>query len=185
MRSWASTAVLAHGMQQYWGKTAQHFWTGRKTIGCCVNYAGSSNAMEVEMAKCLWSRSEEKRLHYTGFLIDVDSKAYHSVVEMQPYGDTPIEKEECINHTHKWMASLPNFFTNTDWQYWVTMPTFETLKLWLVSMRKAVFATLFHLMSTDESPHHNRCPTGQDSSLTRPSPGMRSQPLTPKKSSDR
>ena len=25
LRSWASTAVLAHGMQQYWGKTVQHF----------------------------------------------------------------------------------------------------------------------------------------------------------------
>ena len=34
----------------------------------------------------------------------------------------------------------------------------------LEAMRKAVFATLFHLMSTDEfPPHHNRCPTGQDS----------------------
>ena len=26
LRSWASTTVLAHGMQQYWGKTVQHFW---------------------------------------------------------------------------------------------------------------------------------------------------------------
>ena len=79
--------------------------------------------------------------------------------------DTPIEKEECINHTHKRMASLPKNCTSTDWQYWVTltMPTFKTLKLWLVSMRKAVFVTLFHLMSTNESPHHNHCPTGQDS----------------------
>ena len=51
-------------------------------IECCVNCTGSSNAMEVEMAKRLWSRSEQKGLRYTGFLTDGDSEAYNSVVEM-------------------------------------------------------------------------------------------------------
>ena len=35
------------------------------------------------------ARSKEKRLRYTGFLTDVDSKAYNSVVEMEPYVGHP------------------------------------------------------------------------------------------------
>ena len=31
------------------------------------------------------------------------------------------------------------------------------------SMRTAIFATLFHCMSTDADPHHSRCPDGEDS----------------------
>ena len=43
--------------------------------------------MEVEMAKRLWSRSDEKGMCYTGFLTDSDSKAYNSITELQQYGD--------------------------------------------------------------------------------------------------
>ena len=57
------------------------------------------------MAKRLWSRSEQKGLRYTGFLTEGDSEAYNSVVGMRPYGDTPTEKEECINHAHKRMGT--------------------------------------------------------------------------------
>ena len=50
-------------------------------------YTGSSNAKEVETAKHLWSKSEEKRLRHTGFLTDSDSKAYNSITELQQYRD--------------------------------------------------------------------------------------------------
>ena len=40
---------------------------------CAINYDGSSNAMEVEAARRLWSRSEARhQLRYTGFLSDGD-----------------------------------------------------------------------------------------------------------------
>ena len=162
------------------GKESAAFLESKENhTDCCVNYTGSSNAMEVEMAKRLWSRSEQKGLHYTGFLTDGDSKAYNSVVEMRPYGDTPTEKEECINHAQKRMGTAlieksqekglggkgrgkltPKIAKYLQYKYRLAIlsniPDLE-------AMRKAVFATLFHLMSTDKSPHHNRCPTGQDS----------------------
>ena len=33
----------------------------------------------------------------------------------------------------------------------------------LVQMRKAVWSSFFHTISTDEDPHHGRCPSGEDS----------------------
>ena len=55
---------------------------------CAKNYEGSSNAMEVEAACRLWSRSVEKHgLRYTGFLGDGESKAYDSVVSMDVYAE--------------------------------------------------------------------------------------------------
>ena len=158
------------------GKESAAFLESKENhTDCCVNYTGSSNAMEVEMAKRLWSRSEQKGLHYTGFLTDGDSKAYNSVVEMRPYGDSPIEKEECINHAHKRMGTalieksqkkglggkgrgklIQKIAKYLQYKYRLAIlsniPDPE-------AMRKVVFATLFHLMSTDESPHHNRCYT--------------------------
>ena len=54
---------------------------------CSINYRGSSNAMEVEAAKRLRSRSVARHnLMYTGMLGDGDSKAHKTVVVMEPYG---------------------------------------------------------------------------------------------------
>ena len=74
---------------------------------CSINYHGSSNAMEVEAAKRLWSRSVARHnLTYTGMLGDGDSKAHRAVVVMEPYGpEIDIVKEECLNHAHKRMGT--------------------------------------------------------------------------------
>ena len=82
-------------------------WYAIHRDDCSVNYHGSSNAMEVEAAKRLWTRSVHTRgLMYTGMLGDGDSKAYQAVVDLEPYGpDVTIEREECVNHTHKRMGT--------------------------------------------------------------------------------
>ena len=54
---------------------------------CQANYAGSSPAMEVEAAKIMFKRSEEKhRLRYSTIVSDGDSKTFLALNELQPYG---------------------------------------------------------------------------------------------------
>ena len=53
----------------------------------------SSNAMEAQGAKEMWTRSvEQNRMQYTTFVGDGDSKAYKTVCEEKPYGEVEILK---------------------------------------------------------------------------------------------
>ena len=61
-------------------------WYQTHTQSCPINYIGSSNAMEMEGAKRIWSRSVEKNnMRYVRMLGDGDSKAYKAVLELNPY----------------------------------------------------------------------------------------------------
>lgn len=135
--------------------------------------------MEVEIAKRLWARSEERGIRYTGFLTDGDSKAFDAVVEMRPYGQTAIYKEDCINYAHKRMGTALLNKTKEKklggrGQGRLTKEKALKLQYYyrfavqnnagdIQAMKDAVFATLFHCMSTDENPHHTRCPVGEGS----------------------
>ena len=45
---------------------------------------------------------ESRRLRYTTYIGDGDSKGYHAVTAAQPYGaDAQVVKEECIGHVQK------------------------------------------------------------------------------------
>ena len=156
-------------------------WYAEHQDDCSVNYHGSSNAMEVEAAKRLWERSVRNYgLMYTGMLGDGDSKAYQAVVEIEPYGpDIPIVQEECVNHAHKRMGTALLKLAKKEklgghgrgrltkdkamrlqqyYRYAITASGGDT-----DNMRDRVWATLFHCMSTDEEPHHTRCPRGTNS----------------------
>ena len=146
---------------------------------CAINYIGSSNAMEVEAARRLWQRSEDRHgLRYTGFLSDGDSKAHRAVCDMDIYPE-PILKEECINHVHKRMGTA---LINLGKQKKLggkghgrltkeKAIKFQHYYRWAIvnnvgnqdAMREAIWASLFHCMSTDEAPQHHRCPTGPNS----------------------
>ena len=146
---------------------------------CAINYDGSSNAMEVEAARRLWSRSEARhQLQYTGFLSDGDSKAHKAVTELDLYPE-PIVKEECINHAHKRMGTaLINLSKQKKlggrgqgrltkekaikFQHYYRHAIVNNIGS-QEDMRKGIWASLFHCVSTDESPQHDRCPTGPDS----------------------
>ena len=80
-------------------------WYKTHAQSCPINYTGSSNAMEMEGAKRIWSRSVEKNnMQYVRMLGDGDSKAYKAVLELNPY-NVDIEREECTNHAHKRMGT--------------------------------------------------------------------------------
>ena len=66
-------------------KAYQEWYTNHKD-GCAINYEGSSNTMEPDAARLLWSCSEYKLgLRYTGFLSDGNLKAYSTVLYMNVY----------------------------------------------------------------------------------------------------
>ena len=162
------------------GTTSQEFqhWHESHKQQCAINYTGSSGAMEVEAACRLWRRSEARGLRYTGFLSDGDSKAYNAVVKLDVY-DVPIVKEECVNHVHKRMGTALRNLTKQKrlgGRGLGRLTQDKTMKLqhyyrYAVlnnvgnadGMRRAIWATLFHCMSTDEEPQHEKCPDGADS----------------------
>ena len=108
----------------------------------------------------------------------VDFAAYKAVCDIAPCGEKVINKLQCVNHAHKRMGialrklakeerlerrgvgrltenkcnSLQNFYRGAI----LNIPNID-------KMRSAVWASLFHSMSTDASPQHQRYPEGVDS----------------------
>lgn len=69
---------------------------------CQKNFEGKSEAMEAEAATRIWGRSKElNKMRYVKFIGDGDSSAYLAVKKLNPYGNVPVQKEECINHVRK------------------------------------------------------------------------------------
>lgn len=163
-------------------KMARH-----KELGCKANYTGSSGGMEVEGAKALCGRSEEKLgLRYKEYLGDGDSKGFSAVLENNPYGDEfEISKLECVGHVQKRMGTrlrtLKRNFKKTklsDDKFIggvgrLTGAEIDQLQTYygkairsnlssVADMQKAIWATLYHRMSTDAEPMHDYCPKTND-----------------------
>lgn len=149
-----------------------------------MNFEGSSAAMEVEAALSLFGRSVEKYgLRYTTILSDGDSKTYVKLLEKNIYGNNyKISKEECINHVSKRMstalrklkASSKSDGKNLGGRKKLTNETIDKMQNYygralkdnapdVTKMKNAVFSSLFHMISTDDEPHHTFCPIGIDS----------------------
>ena len=156
-------------------------WKAAHAPDCCINHNKSSKAMEQEAAKVMWDRSVAKyNMRYVEMLSDGDSPAHKAVCELKPYGeDVEIQKLDCINHAHKCMGtalrklahderlggrgvgrlteakckSLQNFYRGAILD---NMPNID-------NMRNAIWSSLYHSMSTDQEPHHQQCPRGEDS----------------------
>ncbi|GFV47281.1 uncharacterized protein TNCV_4829371 [Trichonephila clavipes] len=126
-------------------------------------------------------------LRYAKFLGDGDSRAYKAVNEMQPYGDTGIEREklECIGHVEKRMGTRPralklklkgkklNDKKTLGGRGRLTDAEIDKLQRYyglairnntdsINSMKRAIWATYFHKASTDAYPQHGMCPTNED-----------------------
>ncbi|EFN60874.1 hypothetical protein EAG_16025, partial [Camponotus floridanus] len=71
-----------------------------------ANHERSSGTMEVDAIAEMFVRSNELySVQYTRYVGDGDSKMYNEVVASKPYGDTNIEKKECICHVQKRMGT--------------------------------------------------------------------------------
>lgn len=145
---------------------------------CHMNFNGKSGAMETEGAVRLWSRSTEHNLKYETFIGDGDSSAYKAVCKLNdgrgPY-DVAVIKEECINHVSKRIGARLRKKRSTSFQggedkltdahidqlskyFGITIR--ENVGSSYETMKKALWATYFHLSSTDEHPSHHFCPPG-------------------------
>ena len=77
-------------------------WQASHDGQCSANTSCSAPAMEAEAAVLLWNRSRELNgLEYQTFIGDGDGKSFRAVQESKPYGDTAVEKSECIGHVQK------------------------------------------------------------------------------------
>lgn len=160
------------------------WFQGHKKV-CSINHSGSSGAMEVEAALKLWKRSEEKGFRYTTLLSDGDSKTFLKLTETKVYGkNIEIKKEECINHVSKRLGTALRNAVKEWRSRGVTLGgkshgslkegTIKKLTRYyqnaiiknkgnVQDMKTAIYATLFHNISTDKKPQHNKCPAGADS----------------------
>ncbi len=159
-------------------------WQEQHKSDCQKNYEGSANAMEVECAKRIWSRSVEKHsLRYTTMLSDGDSKSFDAVSKSNNYGpEHPINKEECVNHVSKRMGTaLNNLLASSRAQGESLSGRGKLTKEKILKiqnyygkaikenvgdselMKKRIFLILYHLSSNDENPKHFHCPPGERS----------------------
>ncbi|KAJ4446482.1 hypothetical protein ANN_13178 [Periplaneta americana] len=137
----------------------KQWYQSHKDAGVCEkNFDGSSNAMEMKAAEILWTRSIRLcNMRYTTLLSDRDAKTHHHLQQLQVYGEgIDIRKEECVNHVAKRVEMIPrlqNYYRNAIID---NIPDVN-------KMKKAIYATLDHAMSTDDKPLHSRCPSGEKS----------------------
>lgn len=150
---------------------------------CTANYIGTSGGMEAEGAVTIYKRSlAQYNVRYIDYLGDGDSNAYSAVCNAMPYGeDTNINKLECIGHIQKRMGTrlrtLKQKSKNTkladgkslSGKNRLTDLAVQKLQIFyglairrnchsLDEMKKAVWATYFHVMSSNSEPRHELCP---------------------------
>lgn len=160
-------------------------WLLDHWVNCQANFDGSSPAMEVAGAERLWKRSQDIGFRYVSVVSDGDSKTHDHLSSLNIYGkDVQIEKQECVNHIAKRLGtglrnlvkdcgkkkitlggkaygSLKGITIDKLTQYYrnAVIKNLEDIKL----MKTAIFATLDHCRSTDTTPLHQNCPTGENS----------------------
>ncbi|KAM7298379.1 hypothetical protein ISCGN_018975 [Ixodes scapularis] len=169
-----------HGCELGPKEDDEHFeeWAETHKATCQKNYEGSSNAMEVQAAATIFSRSIElHNMQYVTVLCDGDSKAFTHVSSLDLY-DKDIHKEDCVNHVAKRMyagveklkktkkklggkGKLTNVVMKKLTNYYACALKDNAPDV--VKMQRAIFASLFHTYSTDEEPRHMGCPDGEDS----------------------
>ena len=158
-------------------------WWAKHKPNCQKNINCSSAAMETKAAVIMFSRSKElHKFRYTKMVGDGDAKAHAAVVGVSPYGDLEVEKEECINHVTKRMGTaLRNMVEKSKAEGEqlggrgrLTEERIKKLTNYygkaikdnrndLDKMEQAVLASFFHTLSSDDNPHHLRCPKGPES----------------------
>lgn len=154
---------------------------------CTQNYTVSSGGMEVAGDLQVFNNSVNRNVRYVKYLGDGDSNGFMKVMDSKPYGDVvSIEKLECVNHVKKRMGTrlrlLKKSYGKTKLKDGKTMGgrnrltnvEIDRLQEYyglaikrggsdLDQMKRNVWATFFHKISTDEEPQHSLCPAGPES----------------------
>ncbi|GFV16163.1 uncharacterized protein TNCV_3379271 [Trichonephila clavipes] len=132
-------------------------------------------------------RSETSRKAcYTQYLGDGDSKGFLTIKEAKVYGDTEVEKFECVGHVQKRMGTrLRNILKmskgiklsdgkNISGRGRLTLKGVDSIQHYyglairknlssVEDMKRAIWAIYFHKLNTEDNPQHALCPLGEDS----------------------
>ena len=158
-------------------------WYTEHEANCGSNHEGSAGKMEVDAVTEMFSRSLGKYgVSYTNYIGDGDSKTFGSIVSSNPYGSShPIKKRECIGHVQKRMGrrlrDLKKKTKGLSGRNKLTASLIDKLTVYyglairrnhhsLKKMADAIWATFYHVASTDKKPQHHLCPKGSDSWCT-------------------
>ena len=77
-----------------------------ETHNCPINHEGSAGSMEAAgLVDCFINCIENRKLRYTHYIGDGDSKTYNEVLKNDPYPGIVVEKLECVGHIRKLLGS--------------------------------------------------------------------------------
>lgn len=143
---------------------------------CTINHKGSAGKMEVDAIVEMFGRSETKHnAKYIRYIGDGDSKTFKGILDINPYNDNPVvEKKECVGHVQKRMGSRLRKAKKDDKGIGgkgagkLTDKLINELSLYyglairrnpnsVEDMKRDVWATYFHKISTNENPQHMNC----------------------------
>ncbi|GFW12396.1 uncharacterized protein TNCV_816491 [Trichonephila clavipes] len=141
--------------------------------------------MECRGVLNIFQRSETSRKAcYTQHLGDGDSKGFLTIKEAKVYGDTEVEKLECVGHVQKRMGTrLRNILKmskgiklsdgkNISGRGRLTLKEVDSIQHYyglairknlssVEDMKRAIWAIYFHKLSTEDNPQHALCPLGR------------------------
>ncbi|XP_025263572.1 uncharacterized protein LOC112637650 [Camponotus floridanus] len=151
-------------------------WIETHENECQANHEGK---MEVDAVIEMFQRSNSlHNLKYANYVGNGDSKIFKGIMDSEPYADLTVMKKECIDHVQKRMGTrLRNLKKNTKGlggKGKLTSKLIDELSIYyglairrnhdsVEKMRNEIYATLFHKLSTDEKPQHEKCPSGENS----------------------
>ncbi|GFT56318.1 uncharacterized protein TNCV_2468261 [Trichonephila clavipes] len=148
-----------------------------------LNGVECATSLSVENGK----RSETSRKAcYTQYLGDGDSKGFLTIKEAKVYGNTEVEKLECVGHVQKRMGTrLRNILKtskgiklsdgkNISGRGRLTLKEVDSIQHYsglairknlssVEDMKRAIWAIYFHKLSTEDNPQHGLCPLDEDS----------------------
>jgi len=146
---------------------------------CHINHKGSSGKMEVDAMLEMFQRSQELYgVKYSNYIGDGDAKTFKAILDVKPYGDNfTVVKSECVGHVEKRMGSRLRNLKKTDklgGKGKLTDVLIKKLTKYYGlairrnpnskdDMKRAIMATYYHMISTNEQPQHQYCPPGADS----------------------
>jgi len=168
---------------EYWQKkegTAEYDeWHELHEPYCNANHSGSAGKMEPDAVVQMFSRSESTyNVRYAYYVEDGDSKTFKSIQDAKPYGNFAVTKKECIGHVQKRLGTrlrnLKKEVKNLGGRGKLTGKLIDELSVYyglairrntdsVENMRNEIYATLYHKISSDEKPQHDKCPVGTDS----------------------
>lgn len=171
---------------EFWEKktdtTEYEAWKENHMQDCLCNHEGSAGKMEVDAICEMFQRSDSLySVKYINYIGDGDCKTFKGIVDSAPYGEIELKKKECVGHVQKRMGnklrSCKSKNKGLGGKGKLTAKLIDELTVYyglairrncdsIKKMHDAIWATLYHKMSTDEDPRHELCPQGSDSWCT-------------------